>query len=239
MKTMNDSTTIAEIVADDFRTASVFAEYGIDFCCKGHRTISEVCSKQQLDQDTLLKDLAAAAIAQPAGENYNDWPLSFLMNYIETTHHAYIRKQVPVIRAFLDKLYSVHGARHPELVDVKELFEQGSDHLLSHMMKEEKILFPLIRRNCEAIEEPGTLSMETMPVGMPVRVMEEEHEAEGNRFSRIAEITDNYSVPADGCASYQAAWAMLKDFERDLHKHIHLENNILFPKALMMDNQRN
>mgnify|MGYP000915336551 CR=1 FL=1 len=157
-----------------------------------------------------------------------------LIDYILTKHHAYVRTHIPVINEFLEKLCRVHGGNHPELFEVSELFQQGSANLLEHMMKEENILFPLMRQ-LESVQQDEHIPTGNISVQAPIRMMEKEHAAEGDRFARIAEITEGYTVPADGCTTYKVTFSMLKDFEMDLHKHIHLENNILFPKAIEME----
>jgi regulator of cell morphogenesis and NO signaling len=164
-------------------------------------------------------------------------PLDHLCNYIEETHHAYINEQAPFIQQKLDKLCNVHGDNHPELFEVKELFDGAVGNLTAHMQKEELILFPYIRnlikfKSGQVDDVPGMGNI----MG-PISVMMQEHDIEGDRFRQINEITKRYTTPADGCNTYEVTYKALRDFEKDLHRHIHLENNILFTKAVEMDKE--
>ncbi|WP_177734520.1 MULTISPECIES: iron-sulfur cluster repair di-iron protein [Flavobacterium] len=233
----NTKITIGEIVAQDFRTAALFSKYGIDFCCKGHRTLEEVCTKKRIDQD-MLQDELETILSNNESESidYRSWPLDLLTDYIEKTHHRYITEKTPVLLQFLSKLCKVHGERHPELFEVNTLFSESAGDLAAHLKKEELILFPFIRKMVNAqlyhhpIEQPHFGNVEN-----PVAMMKEEHDTEGERFRKIAAITDNYTPPADACNTYRVTFAMLEAFENDLHKHIHLENNILFPRAIALE----
>lgn len=232
-----DKKTIGEYVAQDFRTAALFSKYGIDFCCKGNRTIEEVCEKKEVTPEDLLNQITEIlATKNDSGIDFKSWPLDLLADYIEKTHHRYVEEKIPVLLQFLDKLCKVHGASHPELFEINELFKGCAGELTQHMKKEELILFPFIKKMVKAtisdelIEQPhfGT-------VNNPIAMMMAEHEAEGDRFVKIATLTNNYTPPADACNTYKVTFSMLNDFEQDLHKHIHLENNILFPKAAALE----
>ncbi len=228
---------IGSYVADDYRTAAVFSKYGIDFCCRGNRTIKEVCQKNNIDETELLDALQMAMHAQ-SGESidYKSWPLDLLAEYIEKKHHRYVEERIPVIKQFLDKLCKVHGERHPELFEINHLFTASAGELASHMKKEELILFPFIKKmvkasiSGESIAAPGFGTVEN-----PIAMMMQEHDNEGERFRQIAQLTNNYNPPADACNTYRVTFAMLKEFEDDLHLHIHLENNILFPEATKLE----
>jgi regulator of cell morphogenesis and NO signaling len=229
--------TIGEFVAKDFRTAAVFSKYGIDFCCKGNRTIDEVCEKKNIEPNQLLEQLELVlASKNDLGIDFKSWPLDLLADYIEKTHHRYVEEKTPVILQFLDKLCKVHGANHPELFEINELFKGCAGELAQHMKKEELILFPFIKNmvksvlNNKLIQEPPFGTIEN-----PIAMMMDEHETEGERFRKIALISNDYTPPADGCNTYRVAFAMLGEFEQDLHKHIHLENNILFPQAVSLE----
>lgn len=228
---------IGQFVAEDFRTASVFSKYGIDFCCKGDRTIEEVCEKNKIDADELLDKLSA--IQNSKGDqsiDYRSWPLDLLAEYVEKKHHRYVEEKIPVLRQFLDKLCKVHGQRHPELLEITALFIGCSKELAAHMKKEELILFPFIKRMVKAkLEGTKIESPQFETVENPIAMMKHEHEAEGERFEQIAKLTNNYTPPADACNTYKVTFAMLDEFEKDLHVHIHLENNILFPEAIKLE----
>ena len=230
---------IGQFVADDFRTAAVFSKYKIDFCCNGNRTINEVCEKKGLDNNDLLDELYAVISSKTNQSiDYKSWPLDLLADYIQKKHHRYVEEKIPVLKQFLNKLCSVHGERHPELLKINELFTASAGELASHMKKEELILFPFVKRMVDAkLENSGIQSPQFGTVENPITAMMQEHDNEGERFRQIAEITNNYTSPADGCNTYQVTFAMLKEFEQDLHLHIHLENNILFPGAIKLEQQ--
>ncbi len=229
--------TIGSFVAEDFRTAAVFSKYRIDFCCKGNRTVTEVCEKQNIDTDTLLENVLQVAQSENNGSiDFNSWPLDLLADYIEKTHHRYVEEKTNVLLPFLDKLCKVHGANHPELFRINELFIGCAGELSQHMKKEELILFPFVKRMVKTKDTDGILHQPSFgTVSNPIAMMMHEHDNEGERFRAIAELTNNYTPPADACTTYRVTFAMLKEFEADLHKHIHLENNILFPKAVVLE----
>lgn len=236
---MNTKTDfIGNMVAEDFRSAAIFKKHGIDFCCKGGRTIEEACHNKKTDPEKIYEELEALPKNEGSFIDFNSWPLDLLTDYIEKTHHRYVEEKTSVLHAFLDKLCKVHGGRHPELFEVKNLFDESARDLAAHMKKEELILFPFIKNMVTA-----KISGQPLPhpvfgtVENPVHMMEHDHTVEGDRFRKIAEITNEYLPPADACNTYKVAFAMLQDFENDLHKHIHLENNILFPKAIRLEKE--
>lgn len=229
--------TIGEMVADDYRAAAVFESFGIDFCCKGNKTIDEVCESKGIYKNLLFKDLEKALKNdENQTTNYNAWSLDLLTEYIERKHHKYVETKTPLLKKYLEKICTVHGKQHPELFKIKELFEHSAEDLAAHMKKEELMLFPAIRKmvrykgSNQEIPKPhfGT-------VQNPVKMMMQEHDTEGEIFRKITELSNNYTPPADACNTYKVTFALLKEFETDLHLHIHLENNILFPKAIELE----
>jgi regulator of cell morphogenesis and NO signaling len=232
-----EKTTIGEFVAQDFRTAAVFSKHGIDFCCKGQRTIAEVCEKKNINPVELLEELdTVLSTKTDAGIDFKSWPLDLLADYIEKTHHRYVEEKTQVLLPFLDKLCSVHGSNHPELFKINELFKGCATELAKHMKKEELILFPFIKKMVQASIDKVTIQKPPFgSVENPIEMMMEEHDAEGERFRKIASLTNDYTAPEDACNTYRVTFAMLNEFEQDLHKHIHLESNILFPKAIALE----
>tara|TARA_R110000868_G_scaffold342194_2_gene603020 strand:- start:30260 stop:30991 length:732 start_codon:yes stop_codon:yes gene_type:complete len=230
---------IGQFVADDFRTAAVFNKYGIDFCCKGDRTLGDVCETKGLETKEVLEKLNAvlnSTVNQSI--DYKSWPLDLLAEYIEKKHHRYVEEKIPVLLQFLNKLCSVHGERHPELFTINEEFTACANALTAHMKKEELVLFPFVKRMVKAkLDDSAVQSPQFGTVENPIAMMMQEHDTEGERFRKIAELTNNYNPPADGCNTYQVTFAMLNEFEQDLHLHIHLENNILFPEAIKLEKQ--
>lgn len=232
-----ESRTVGSYVAQDFRTAAIFNKYGIDFCCKGGRTLDEVCDKKKIKKADVEEELERL-LSQKADNNidFRQWPLDLLADYIEKTHHRYVEEKIPVLLQFLNKLCKVHGERHPELFAINELFIGCAEELSQHLKKEELVLFPFIRKMVDATITGRELDTPHFgSVQNPVAMMMHEHDGEGERFRKIAALTNNYTPPADACNTYKVTYAMLREFEEDLHKHIHLENNILFPSAIVLE----
>lgn len=242
METLTEK-TIGQFVAGNYKTAAVFKKHKIDFCCNGNRTIAQACEQQKLNQDAIESELHAVltqSAQQDESINYKFWPLDLLVDYIEKKHHRYVREQIPVLNQYLTKLCKVHGPNHPELFEVKELFDGCGEELTSHMQKEENILFPAIKALVEAQSSSESLKQFGFgTVKNPIQMMMHEHDTEGSRFRKISELTDTYTPPADACGTYKVAFALLKEFEEDLQLHIHIENNIIFPKAIKLETELN
>ena len=235
---MKENQIIGELVAKDYRTASVFKKYSIDFCCQGNRTIQEACDKKNIDSKKVLEDLdTLVQTKSEATTDYQSWPLDLLADYIEKKHHRYVQDKTLEIQPYLDKICRVHGEHHPELFEIKNEFNASAGELAAHMKKEELILFPFIRKMVKVKQENSNVEAANFgTVKNPIQMMMDEHSVEGNRFRRIEELSNNYTPPQDACNTYRVSFALLKEFEQDLHLHIHLENNILFPKAVEIEN---
>ena len=235
---MKENQIIGELVAKDYRTASVFKKYSIDFCCQGNRTIQEACDKKNIDSKKVLEDLdTLVQTKSEATTDYQSWPLDLLADYIEKKHHRYVQDKTLEIQPYLDKICRVHGEHHPELFEIKNEFNASAGELAAHMKKEELILFPFIRKMVKVKQENSNVEAANFgTVKNPIQMMMDEHTVEGNRFRRIEELSNNYTPPLDACNTYRVSFALLKEFEQDLHLHIHLENNILFPKAVEIEN---
>lgn len=228
--------TLADIVKSDFRAARVFENYNLDFCCKGNRPLSDACSEKKLNADAILQEVNSVLTGASPDKSQEDWAIDELANHILNTHHVYTKKMLPVIFAHSQKVSEVHGKNHPEVVEIAEIFSRVHDELSSHMMKEEKMLFPFILSMAEA--EKNNTQSAAPPFGSvsgPISVMEREHVEAGDGFFRIRELSSNYSAPEDACSTYKVLYQELNEFENDLHRHIHLENNILFPKAIELE----
>lgn len=232
---------IGAFVAEDFRTAAVFSEYGIDFCCRGNRPLDEVCSKKNISLDEILEKLNISVTQQQVTTNaFNAWPLDLLATYIEKTHHRYVESKIPVLLQFLEKLCKVHGERHPELVEINSLFKELAGELAQHMKKEELVLFPRIKKMVKSLEENRPFEPAQFgTIKNPISMMEHEHANAGQIFRDISKLSNGYAPPEDACNTYRVAFSMLDEFEKDLHLHIHLENNILFPKAIYLEQKLN
>ena len=225
---MKKDISIGEIVALDFRAASVFKEAGIDFCCGGKMSIEEACNEKGIDQEEINKKLAELE-SQPADtvHNFIDWDLDFLCDYIVNTHHKFVLKSLPELVHYTDKIASVHGDRHPELTEVAGLFSEINRELLQHLKNEEEVFFPAVKEFLRT----GSADSKATIINQ-INKLSGEHEFAGGAMDKINSITGNYNVPADGCNTYHVTFRLLQQFEDDLHVHVHLENNILFPKAL-------
>ena len=227
------NTHIGNLVTADYRAADVFKEFGIDFCCQGNRTIEEACEKDNKDVDKLVQALqnASDGNVKSGTPDFTSWPIDLLANYIESIHHKYIREKTDPLRAYLDKINQVHGQRHPELQTVRDEFYAGTNALLTHIVEEETEVFPRIK---EMVKTGTSTACSADFLAAEIQKMTEEHMIEGERFRKISALCNNYTPPADGCNTYRVTFALLKEYEEDLHVHIHLENNILFPAALEM-----
>tara|TARA_R110002049_G_scaffold227850_1_gene399974 strand:+ start:862 stop:1593 length:732 start_codon:yes stop_codon:yes gene_type:complete len=225
---------IGELVAVDYRSATVFESYGIDFCCKGNRSIEDACEKKKINPADVLNALENVLKTSNAEHvDYSSWPKDLLVDYIEKKHHRYVEERIPLLKQYLAKIAAVHGDNHPELIEINELFVASAGELTQHMKKEELILFPFIRKMVKHEMGGGELDVPHFgTVKNPISMMMSEHENEGDRFERISQLTKGYVPPADACSTYTVSFSLLKEFEEDLHRHIHLENNILFPWAL-------
>ena len=236
---LQENQIIGELVAQDYRTASVFKKYGIDFCCQGNRTINDACQKKKIDTKSVLDDLDA--VINTNGEyatDYQSWPLDLLADYIEKKHHRYVEEKLVEIIPYLAKICRVHGESHPELIEINEHFNATAGELAMHMKKEELVLFPFVRKMAKSKQEHSKIGAPHFgTVQNPIHMMMDEHSAEGDRFRKIEGLSNNYTPPENACNTYRVTFALLKEFERDLHLHIHLENNILFPKAIELEKE--
>lgn len=231
--------TLGEIAAKDLRKAQIFKKYGLDFCCGGKKTVKEACKERGLDVTKIEEELQQAdKVPSSRPLPYNEWSLDFLADYIVNTHHSYVKKNLPDIKAYADKVARVHGSRHTELLPVKQLVDEVYSEMMNHMVKEERVLFPYIKELAAAkITDQPLYASHFGTVQNPINMMEMEHEAVAKNLADIRELTNDYALPEDACASYSLLYRMLDEFEDDLHLHVHLENNILFPKALEVERQ--
>jgi len=229
--------TVGEIAAAQPGTIRVFQEHGIDFCCGGGRRLGEVCVERALDARALVNALEEAA-ASPAGElrNWSASGLTALTRHIVSHYHQPLRSELDRVGALMDKVRRVHGERHPEVVEMARAFERLRDDLGPHMMKEERVLFPYVVR-LEELEEEGA-GLAGSPFGSvenPIAVMVQEHEAAGEILAELRQQSGGFVPPADACNSFRGLYHGLFEMERELHEHIHLENNVLFPRAVALE----
>ena len=231
-----ETETIGAIVAHDYRTAEVFEKYGIDFCCGGKVALTTTCSEKGIDIAKLRHDLELCA-SKPVdrSQNYAAWELPFLADYIVNTHHAYLKENTGSIAAYLHKIAEVHGAHHPEVVEIAAIFDKMAADLEHHLREEEESLFPAIRELStltKAASAPAAENVEALRKSLTT--LTHEHDEIGAAIHLIRHLAKDYAIPADVCNTYLVTYNKLNEFEDDLHKHVHLENNILFLKAAQL-----
>lgn len=219
---------VGEIVAENYHAADVFREYGIDFCCGGHKTLETVTSKKGISSDDIAQKLLQVLESPTtSSENYSSWSSAFLIDYIENTHHQFVREKIPQILAYAAKVANVHGERHPENIEIYRLFSELSKELLEHLEDEEEHVFPLIK----SYVNNGEKSVDSKTYKAALQKLVEDHEEAGEVMAQINELSHHFTPPAEACTTYRILYQNLEGFEQDLHKHVHLENNILFKKA--------
>ncbi|MBZ5664681.1 MAG: iron-sulfur cluster repair di-iron protein [Acidobacteriia bacterium] len=231
--------TVRELALENTTATRVFEKLGIDYCCGGNKSLEEACRTANLNMDQVLDSLEMAEQSAHAAQIDRNWqaePLADLIAHIKNTHHKYTREEIARLEPLFDKVCSVHGKNHPELLQIRETFRGLAEELTTHLMKEEMVLFPYVVRMEEAaIEKEPTVPAPFGTVQNPISMMEHEHDSAGNALRAMRATSNSYSAPADACVSYQTLYQALAAFETDLHQHIHLENNILFPHAVEME----
>lgn len=232
-KSKSPQKKIGSIVAEDYRTAAVFEKYGIDFCCGGQELLITACRVKGLDFETVQQEIKSATIEPlERGRNYTTWSLSFLADYILNIHHAYLNDEMGPIASYAHKIVDVHGTNHPELIKIATIFDKIASDMMGHLQEEEEILFPAIKR-VEADRKNGlpSESMDSDVIKASLEKLYHEHEEIGDAIHEIRRLANDYAIPEDACNTFTVTYKKLKEFEDDLHRHVHLENNILFLKA--------
>ncbi|MBB6682192.1 iron-sulfur cluster repair di-iron protein [Aequorivita sp. 609] len=235
MTTLQDK-TVADVVTENIKAAHVFKKYGIDFCCGGGVSIKKACEKAEIDPVLVETEILNLENIKDRALDFNSWKLDFLTDHIINVHHGYVEESSPLLLQYSQRVNHVHGHHYTELAEIESLVKQVVQELAAHMKKEELILFPFIKKLVKA-EREGT---EVPPIHFgtvenPIKMMEEEHEEAGEILRKIAKLSNNFTPPQGACNTYKAFYSKLEEFEQDLHQHVHLENNILFPKALKLE----
>ena len=228
------SMTLAEVVTAHPGLAREFERRNLDYCCGGRRTLAEACQRLGLDPAQVAGELGAAAVTSTPQE-WSSMTPDELVDHLESTHHRYLWDEMPRVTALIDKVESVHGGRHPELSAIAACFAEVRADLEPHMLKEERVLFPMIR---ELMQSSGLPDFHCGTLRNPIAVMLAEHDAVGELLTRLRTLTNDYVPPADGCASYAACFTALAELEADTHLHIHKENNVLFPVVVALETER-
>ncbi len=227
-----ESKTLARIVADDFRAAQIFERYGLDYCCKGKRQLSVACHEKGLQPTEVITELESLASEQNNTQRFNSWSVDFLTEYIVQQHHTYVRTMMPLILGHLQKVINAHGEKYPEIAEIQYRFEKLYPILINHLLEEEATVFPLIKvvalsRQLNLSEEFIEKELETFLANL-----DEEHSEVGDTLKEIQTLSNNFTPPGGACTTFRVLYQELKAFQEDMFHHIHLENNILFPKVL-------
>ncbi len=220
--------TVASVVASSPPTSRVFEKHGIDYCCGGKISLSAACAQRGVDASTLVDELEQASAGSGSEADLSKTGLRDLIDLILSKHHAYVKREIPRLSTLMEKVARVHGENHPEsLPPMAKLWRIAAAAFEQHMAREEEVLFPWIF----ALDEGRVSAAQARGIEMPISVMEAEHDEHGAAFARLRELAGNYTLPADACGSWRALWSGLEEFEQDLHRHVHLENHLLFPGA--------
>lgn len=235
----SNTTTVGEIVAHDIRTAETFKRLGIDFCCNGRRTLADACRQAGLPVEEVVDKLGHLPTGKRLpSEQFDTWSLDFMADYIYNVHHRYLYENLPFIEQLAWKVSQKHGERFPAVVQIWEAFTALKAELLPHMQTEEQVVFPFIRKLGQTGNSQPDLGFSmNSSLQIPVHLMEAEHDAAGTLLFKLRELTDNYIPPANACNTHRLLYAKLEELETDLMQHIHLENNLLFPKALSLEQE--
>lgn len=230
MDMMNDYSkmSVGKIVAKDYRKAIIFRSHGIDFCCGGKKSVEEACQEANVSTAELLNELQEIDLKKDTVQDFENMPLDDLINHIVEKHHQYTKKTLLELEPLVKKVAMVHGDWRPELRKIETVFQDLVAELIPHMQKEEIVLFPAIK----ALLKGGASPFDQNSIGHPISMMEYEHDMAGNLMKEIRTLTDDFILPKGACATYTVVYKVLEEFEADLHQHIHLENNILFPKVV-------
>jgi regulator of cell morphogenesis and NO signaling len=226
--------TLAAIALSNHEFIPVLEKYGLDFCCRGKKTLSEACSEKNLASDMIVKELKNSVQNDKRSMPFTEMSAEELISYITIHHHFYVKNSVSTIFSHIEKIATKHGDRYPHMKEVSQLFIEVVEDLIPHMEKEEKILFPRIKQLAETVRGGEINGDDTMLIDIPIQVMEAEHDHAGQLLYKIRELTNNYTPPEDACTTHRVCLHELSSFEQDLHQHVHLENNILFPMARKM-----
>ncbi len=238
LNTEEKTTTIGELVAKDYRKAEVFSKFGLDFSCGGKKSLRAACNEKGIDEKEVTTALAEIE-RQPKSMllDFNSLELDFFVDYIVNVHHKYVKENVIMLYEYSDKVANRHGINHPEVIRIGQLYKEIGIFFKAHMQKEETILFPYIKKLAIAKRNE---SKETPPfknIGSTLKIHLGEHELIGKYMDEIREISNEFNPPEDACSSYKVLFSKLDEFDRDFHKHVHLENNILFPRVIQLEKE--
>lgn len=238
---IDSQTTVREVALQMPESTRLFEQLKIDYCCGGNRPLGQACASAGIDVDSVMKTLGEMGQSTSANSsNFQNTSLPELIEHILNTHHVFTKSEMDRLEALTAKVIGAHGENHPELLQFGELFKRLCDDLKPHMFKEEQVLFPYITAMTQASDRKRPCPFAPFgTVNNPIRMMLREHDTAGEILRELRALTSDYKVPSDACISYQTLYQAMENFEKDLHQHIHLENNILFPKALELEHALN
>jgi regulator of cell morphogenesis and NO signaling len=231
---LSAANSVGEWVASDFRLASVFSRYGIDFCCGGSTPLDQACTEKGISLATVLQEAQVARDTPGIAEQYGQWSVDFLADYIVNQFHSYTREMLGQIAGYAEAVANAHGAAHPETVTIGALWPRLRESMMAHMRDEEELLFPYIKQLARREASTPSFGSAHALIGQ----MAEEHEEVGATLAELARLSGGYLVPAGGCNTYRALYGFLSEFDATTKKHVHLENNILFPKTLLLEQEQ-
>lgn len=235
------SKTVREFAVEIPQATRLFETMGIDYCCGGGKSLRDACASANVPVDEVVRKLLAS-VKESVAQQAEDWysaELGDLVDHIVATHHVYVRQELPRLEQLLNKVVSKHAEKHPELKKVQKIFREVSAELTSHLRKEEEILFPYVKELEAAKESSGQKRVPMFgSVRNPIHMMEIEHDSAGDALRELRSITNGFVAPEEGCFTFQTLYRGFAEFEADLHQHIHLENNILFPRAIQLEGSR-
>jgi regulator of cell morphogenesis and NO signaling len=238
--TVTDQTTVRDIAVSNPSTVRVFEKLGIDYCCGGNKSLKDICESKHIDLQFLLERLGAAgeALDDPDLMGWHKEPLAMLIQHIVRKHHNFVRDEMPRLRVLAEKVVARHGAQDSSLVEVRDCIAKINEEMTSHMLKEEQVLFPYMAKMEHELGAGKELPLAFFgSVRNPIASMLAEHDAAGELLKRIRSLTRDYTLPEGACPTFRALFSTMQEFETDMHRHVHLENNILFPRALAMEQQ--
>ena len=235
---INTGMTVREVAVEVPQSTRLFEKLRIDYCCGGHRPLAEACASAGVDVYEVMAMLGEVSPSEDIEVlDFQNASLPELITHILDTHHVFTKSEMERLQLLIDKVIGAHGSNHPELLHLGELWQRLCADLKPHMFKEEQILFPYMIAMAQAADHKWAAPFAPFgTVNNPIRMMMREHDTAGEIVRELRALTSDYKAPADACISYQTLYQALENFERDLHQHIHLENNILFPKTLAMEN---
>lgn len=230
-------TTVREIALEQPASIRVFERFGIDYCCGGRKPLAQACEERSIEAEAVLAAIEeATGGGAAAARDWTQASLESICSHIVGTHHAYIRAELPRLEMLAQKVVSRHGETRPELVKIQELIGSLGEDLLQHLGKEEMVLFPYVIKLERNLVDCGPRPLGCFgAVRNPIRVMFAEHDAAGGAMARMRMLSNEFAPPEGACPTYRGFYQALEEFEKDLHQHVHLENNILFPRAIELD----